>query len=112
MSAWNTEASSSTNVAAAPVTRRSSRARRRNAAIWPRVTASSGQNRSLVGGLHPRVTPVAANHSMSAWNTEASSSTNEPVGGSEPAGMSAANRSDRQASASRSYTPNPAPNSQ
>ncbi|HEX2154302.1 MAG TPA: hypothetical protein VHL52_10030 [Acidimicrobiia bacterium] len=52
------------------------RARTRKAAICPRVTGSSGQNRSLSGGLHPRVTPVAPSHSMSASNTDALSSPN------------------------------------
>src|SRR5690606_17594248 len=43
-----------------------SNARRRNAAIWPRDTRSSGQNRSFFGGLQPFVIPAAANAAMSA----------------------------------------------
>src|SRR5690606_34991315 len=56
-------------------------ARTRSATIWPRVTTSSGQNRSFVGGLQPRVTPAAASVSMSASKTEPSSSENAPLRG-------------------------------
>ena len=44
---------------------RSPRARDRNAAIVWRVTGAVGQNRSLAGGLQPRVIPAAASFSMS-----------------------------------------------
>ena len=37
------------------------RARVRKVAIWSRVILWSGQNRLLVGGLHPAVIPAAAN---------------------------------------------------
>ena len=36
------------------------RARARKPAAWARVTVSSGQKRSLAGGLHPKVMPAAA----------------------------------------------------
>ena len=53
------------------------KARCRNAAICPRVTSPSGQNRSFVGGLQPLVTPAVPRRSMSASNTEPSSSMNK-----------------------------------
>lgn len=40
-------------------------ARARNEAIWSRLTSSLGQNRSLVGGLQPTVTPASRSRSMS-----------------------------------------------
>lgn len=46
----------------------------RNAAIWPRVTKSSGQYSVFDGGSHPRVIPDRANALMSPSNTEVSSS--------------------------------------
>src|SRR5690606_23877359 len=51
-------------------------ARVRNEAIWPRVTRSSGQNRSFWGGLQPRVTSAAASAWISASKMEPSSSSN------------------------------------
>ncbi|MPZ54299.1 MAG: hypothetical protein GEU79_16480 [Acidimicrobiia bacterium] len=56
-----------------------SRPRTKKAAISPRVTDSSGQNLSLVGGLHPMVIPSAAIASISASWTLLSSSTNRPA---------------------------------
>jgi hypothetical protein len=49
----------------------------RKVAIWARVTGSSGQNRSFVGGLQPFVIPVAPNHSMSDSKIDPSSSVND-----------------------------------
>jgi len=54
----------------------SPRARPTKVAICPRVTASSGQNKSLTGGLHPIVTPATARRSMSPSKIEESSSEN------------------------------------
>jgi len=48
----------------------------RNAAICPRGTFDVGQNRSLTGGLHPRVTPAAASLSMSLSKIRSLSSVN------------------------------------
>ena len=42
----------------------------RKAAICSRVTGSLGQNRSLAGGLQPRVMPARAMRRMSWWNGE------------------------------------------
>ena len=50
------------------------RALARNAAIWPRVTLRSGQNRLLDGGLQPIVIPAVASFSMSASKIEPLSS--------------------------------------
>src|SRR5690554_6780751 len=44
------------------------RARTKNAAIWPRVTNSVGQNMSFSGGLQPRVMSSCASQEMSSWN--------------------------------------------
>lgn len=49
-------------------------ARCRNAAICPRVTLASGQNMSLIGVLHPRVTPAVVSLSMAASKMLPSSS--------------------------------------
>lgn len=65
------------------------KARWRNAAIWPRVTRSPGQNRVLAGGMQPLVTPAVPRRSMSRSNTEPSSSVNKLL--------------------RRCYTPSPAP---
>src|SRR5690606_35896757 len=54
----------------------SPRARTRKAAIWPRVTDSSGQKRSFFGGLHPRVTPTETSQAMSSAKTLSTESTN------------------------------------
>ena len=51
----------------------------RNAGIWPRVTGSSGQYRSLSGGLQPLVMPATARRSMFAAKTESSVSV-KPIG--------------------------------
>src|SRR5690606_11205167 len=57
-----------------------SRARVRKEAIWARVTALVGQNRSLAGGSQPRVMPVAARAAMSArWGLVAGTSRNDSV---------------------------------
>ena len=84
MSASNTDVSSSTNGSSSRSDK--SRALTKNAAICPLVTGSSGQKRSLAGGLHPLVTPVDASHSMSASKTDPSSSTNV-IGGSAGGGF-------------------------
>src|SRR5690606_14411106 len=52
----------------------SRRARTRNEAICSRVTGSLGQNRSLSGGLQPRVIPAAARALMSRSKIEPASS--------------------------------------
>lgn len=54
-------------------------ARRRNAAISPRVTGEFGQNRSLTWGLHPLVIPPVARRSIASSNIEASSTTKGSV---------------------------------
>lgn len=51
-------------------------ARDKKAAIWPRLTKSSGQNRSLTGGLQPWVMPAVPSRSMASSKIELSSSTN------------------------------------
>ena len=56
-------------------------ARTRKAAIWPRVTSSRGQNRSLSGASQPLVMPFAAMASMAPSNVEPLSSMNVPPGG-------------------------------
>src|SRR5690606_20794645 len=58
-----------------------SSARWRNAAIWPRVTGSSGQNSVLAGGLQPRVMPCCASQTISPWKRW-SSPTSSKLGGS------------------------------
>src|SRR5690606_9766242 len=78
MSPENTESASSENRSGPGG---SPRARARKAAISPRVTGSSGQKRSLRGGLHPRVMSAARIASMSSSWTEPSSSTNVPPEG-------------------------------
>src|SRR5690606_26336809 len=42
----------------------------KKAAMWPGVKRSSGQRRSWVGGLQPRVMKAAARAALSASNTE------------------------------------------
>ena len=54
------------------------RPRTRNAAIWPRVTGSDGQKRSLAGALQPLVMPAVASLSMSTANVPAVSTKSEP----------------------------------
>jgi hypothetical protein len=66
MSRSNTDPPVSANVPSDPG---SPSARVRTAAIWPRVTGSSGQSRSLPGGLQPLVMPASANQPMSAAKT-------------------------------------------
>ena len=59
-----------------PTTDYSPNALFRKAAICPRVTGWLGQNRLLVGGLHPRVIPAWANRSIADSNRWPLSSTN------------------------------------
>src|SRR5690606_35787357 len=66
MSAWKIEFWSSENRSGPSG---SWRARRMKAAIWPRVTGRSGQERSLSGGLQPRVRPAAARATIAAWKS-------------------------------------------
>src|SRR5690606_40910931 len=54
-----------------------SSARARNAAICPRVTLASGQNRVLAGGLQPRVMPAEAMQLMSFSKVWPLSSSND-----------------------------------
>ena len=76
ISASKIDVSSSVNKSApAPAVRPSALVRK--AAIWPRVTSSSGQKRSPAS-LQPKVIPLAAIHSMSASKIEVSSSVNVP----------------------------------
>src|SRR5690606_30935446 len=62
----------------------SPKARYKKAATCPRVTGSSGQNRSLTGGLQPRVIPAEANAATSGSNKCPTVSLNDTSPGSSP----------------------------
>src|SRR5690606_1138425 len=61
------------------------RARRMNAAIWPRVTGSTGQKGALRRGLQPRGMSAARIASLCYSDTAASSATNDRPVVSRPA---------------------------
>ena len=98
MSPSNTEPSSSVKKSTDETGK--ARARRTNAAIWPRVTSESGQYRSFVGGLQPLVIPAAAIASVLASWMLPLSSVNVPPGGNAAdaplASTATARDSDRQ----------------